>query len=165
MTDVVFTVEIDDETIEVVVDDPGIDVTVEADVAAIVAVGGPSGPAGQPGGVVERVTAAALSGHKLVVPLDDGTVNYGDSSNILHANRPVWLTTGAWGSGVTATLVAAGPVTEPSWNWTPGLPIWLGLNGALTQTIPVSAVFARQVARVINATTLEFTTQQPIMLA
>jgi hypothetical protein len=124
--------------------------------------GGP-GPAGQPGGTVQRVTAAALSGHRVVTPLNDGSVNYADATNPAHLSRPVWLTTSAWGSGVTATLISDGPITEPTWNWTPGQPIYLGANGVLTQTEAPGAVFVLIVAEVIDATTISFRPQVPIV--
>lgn len=128
----------------------------------VTATPGGQGPPGQPGGGVQRVTAQALSGHRLVAPLNNGTIDYADCTTAAHMNRPVWLTTGAWAAGVTATVVAAGPVTEPTWNWTPGQPIWLGLNGALTQTIPPTALFVRRVAKVIDATTIEFNVSDAI---
>jgi hypothetical protein len=126
--------------------------------------GGP-GPAGQPGGTVQRVTAAALSGHRVVTPLNDGTVDYADATNTAHAARPMWLTTSAWLQGATATLTAAGPVAEPTWSWTPGQPIYLGANGALTQTPIPGAAFVLIVAEVIDATTIEFRPQVPIITA
>lgn len=165
MAEILFAVEIDDESIEVTVDAPEIPISVGDPEATFITVAGEQGPPGPAGGVVQRIAAQALSGHRAVTPNNDGTVDYADASNAAHLNRPIWLTTGAWSSGALATLVAAGPVTEPTWNWIPGLPIWLGLNGALTQAIPGSAVCARQLARVINPTTIEFTTQQPIVLA
>lgn len=114
---------------------------------------------------MQRTTAAALSGHRVVTPLNDGTVNYADATNPAHAARPVWLTTGAWNSGVLATLTAAGVVSEPSWSWTPGQPIYLGTNGALTQTQAPGAAFVLIVAEVIDATTIEFRPQVPIITA
>lgn len=115
--------------------------------------------------VVHRTTAAALSGHMLVAPLDDGTVDYADCATLQHINRPIWLTTRSWSSGVVATLLFEGTIVEPSWTWTPGTPIFLGLNGVMTQTVPDGAMFSRQVATVIDATTIEFSVQPPIMLA
>lgn len=123
----------------------------------------PDEPATASESSIFMMTASALSGHSLVVPNDTGLVGYGDPTNINHSNRPVWLTTDAWVSGVIATLRVGGIVTEPSWNWTPGLPIWFGLNGQLTQTIPPEAVFIRRVAEVVEPTIIEFRPNQPIV--
>jgi hypothetical protein len=147
-----YTVTVPQRAATVITPSPSIQVTVSRSGAQ-----GPPGPPGvSGGGMVQLVTSTALSGHRLVVPRDDGKAEYADCATAAHISRPVWLTTGAWDSGVTATLVAQGIVTEPTWSWTPGQPIWLGLNGVLTQTIPGGALFIRRVAEVIDATTIEF---------
>ncbi|MBF6416983.1 LtfC-like domain-containing protein [Nocardia cyriacigeorgica] len=124
---------------------------------------GPPGPGGG-GGVVQAVTAHALSGHRLVTTTDSGLVEYADATNPAHQNRPVWITTGAWLAGVTATLTTAGLVTEPSWSWTPGLPILLGTNGFPVQTLPAGARFLRRVALPTHPDTIDFGPNQPVAL-
>lgn len=114
---------------------------------------------------VSRTTSGALSGHRLVVPMDNGQVEYADATVLDHHEKPVWLTTGAWGPGVNANLLAIGEVEEPSWTWSPDSPIWLGANGALTQTIPLGAMFIRKVAEVISPTAIYFAPQQPIVVS
>lgn len=127
---------------------------------------GDPGPPGPPGGaVIQRLTAHALGGHRLVVPTDAGTVEYADATNTAHINRPVWMTTAAWGSGVLADLVAIGFITEGTWAWTPGVPIFVGLAGMPVQTIPGSADYVRRVAHVVEPTIIDFGTSQPIDLA
>lgn len=131
----------------------------------LVPVPGGQGVPGASGGTVQAIAAAVLSGHRVVTPLNDGTVDYADATNTAHASRPMLLTTSAWNRGDLATLIFAGPVTEPSWNWTPGLPIYLGADGVLAQTVDLAAVFTLIVAEVINATTIEFRPQSPIITA
>lgn len=121
---------------------------------------GPPGPAGSELRI-DRHTDIVLNGHRAVVP-DGAGVAYADSSNPTHNHDPVWLTTDAWTAGSTASLLADGQTTEPSWNWTLNEPIFLGLNGTLTQTVPPSAVFIRQIAEVIDAQTIMFRPQLPI---
>lgn len=135
-----------------------------------IATPGPPGTPGTPGSgggaccTVEAVTGMVIGGHRLVVPNNVGEIVYADSENLAHLNRPIWLSTGAWGSGVVATVTSAGTVTEGSWNWTPGLPIWLGVNGQLTQTTPLGSQFIQRVATVITPTTIEYRPHQPITL-
>lgn len=138
-------------------------VTQSGSAVILVPLPGGQGPAGQPGGSVQRITAAVLSGHRVVAPLDDGTVGYADATNLSQLSRPMWLTTAAWNQGDLATLVSDGPVTEPSWNWTPGTPIYLGSNGQLSQTEAPDAAFTLIVAEVIDATTISFRPQVPIV--
>lgn len=114
---------------------------------------------------VERLTATTLSGHSCVTTDDIGALVYADCSDTSQVSRPFWMTTGAWSSGVLAQVLIEGVVTEPSWNWIVGNPIWLGLNGQLTQSIPPEAVFIRQLAEVIEPNTIAFRANQPIVLA
>lgn len=125
---------------------------------------GPPGPPGPPGGVVQAVAAHPLGGHRLVVPRDDGTVEYADATNQAHLNRPIWLTTSAWAAGATATLTAVGAVVEPAWAWTPGAPLLLGASGLMTHTLPGGAQFVRRVALPSAPSAIWFSPDQPIDL-
>lgn len=130
----------------------------------LVPVPGIPGPPGTPGGsslYIQRHTDIALSGHRAVVP-DGAGLAYADSSDLDHLHDPVWLTDAAWTSGATASVLAHGQLTEPTWNWTLDQPIFLGLSGALTQVIPPGAVFIRQLAEVVDAHTIMFQPQLPI---
>lgn len=128
---------------------------------------GPTGPSG-PGGFVllQREAATVLSGHRLVVPGDDGRVGYADNDDPDHLNRPVWLTRGAALAGAQVDLLALGELTEPSWAWIPGSAIYLGTAGGVTQTPPSSpsATFLLQVAMPTTPTTVFYNPKVPIVL-
>jgi hypothetical protein len=110
------------------------------------------------------VTAQAISGHSVVTLNNAGLMDYASANNLAHANRPLALTTGAWGSGVAASAALLGHITESTWSWTVGLPIWLGDTGLLTQALPNDSLFQRQIAEVINPTTIMFWAQYAIVL-
>lgn len=110
---------------------------------------GPPGPQGEPGAQgppgasaiagATRVTVTApaatvLSGHRAVRPRPDGTVAYADATDAAHLHGPLWVTIGAAAAGALVEMVTYGPLVEPSWAWTPGLPVFLAVAGALTQT-------------------------------
>lgn len=105
-----------------------------------VAAPGPQGPAG----VAEQIRAptltadGALSGHRAVRPTGAGTVEYAENQTAAHAHGPLWVTTAAAADGAPVTAIAYGTVTEPSWTWTAGQPVFLGAGGALTQTAPTA---------------------------
>lgn len=158
--------------IETAVDPFNVEVeSVESDVTfengapvILVATPGPPGVAGQSERLtLERTTSYALSGQRAVTTDDAGALVYASSGDLDHLSRPVWLTTGAWGPAVVATLTAEGQVTEPSWSWTPGEPIWLGINGVLTQTIPPGSLFIRELAEVIDPQSIVFRPESPIV--
>lgn len=115
---------------------------------------------------VQRVAHGALSGERVVCPLDSGEVIYGDDGDLTQINRPMWLTTGAWAPSALATLTAYGLVTESGWTWTPGLPLFLEDNGFMSQTPPTSATaaFSLQVGTAVTATSIFFNPSAPLEL-
>lgn len=101
------------------------------------------------------VAATALSGHRVVTPLTDGTIGYASNDNLAHVHAPLWITSGAVSSGGQVDALMLGAMVEPSWSWTPG-PVYLGTNGQLTQTPPTSpgAAFLAQVGTATAPTSL-----------
>lgn len=129
-------------------------------------IAGPPGPPGPAtGGIITRVAGTNLSGHRLVVPAADATVGYADNTNPAHLRLPVWLTTSAVVAGAPVDLLAEGEMTEPSWSWAPNSPLYLGIGGLMTQTVPVAPAFLLEVAVALSATTIHFDPQTPIRLA
>lgn len=102
------------------------------------------------------VASTVLSGHRAVTPAANGQVGYASNDNAAHLHAPLWITLGAASSGGEVQVMKAGPITEPSWTWTPGAPVYLGTNGTLTQTAPAlpGAVFLAQLGVATSATTL-----------
>jgi hypothetical protein len=116
---------------------------------------GPPGPPGPVGGNGLGTASRPLSGHRVVTALPDGSLDYASNDDPAHLAAPLWITTTAAGTGDEVAFVVVGPVTEPSWNWTPG-PVYLGANGVLTQTPPTApaAVFLAQIGFATSLTTL-----------
>lgn len=129
---------------------------------------GPPGPPGA-GGSTEAQTAIAavtLSGHRVVTPQADGSLIYADNATLSHRDRPLWVTMAAYSPGDTAEAISHGFVTEPTWNWSPGQ-VYLGADGALTQTPPTSptAAFLAAVGEATSPTGLFITRFPSITLA
>lgn len=125
---------------------------------------GPVGPPGQAGASYLTFTAdGALSGHRAVRPTTAGAVGYASSAVAADANSVLGITTGAAATGAAINVQASGEMTEVSWNWTPGLPVFLGTNGLLTQTPPVSG-FQLVLGVAISPTKLAINIKQPIVL-
>jgi hypothetical protein len=68
---------------------------------------------------------------------------------------------GAALEGDSVTIQALGLITEPSWQWIPG-PLWLGSNGVITQTIPVTGMQWR-LGTALTATTVLWEPDMPII--
>jgi hypothetical protein len=111
-------------------------------------------------GTTASVTAAtALGGHRVVTM--DG--NYASKDNSADKFSILGVTQGAVSSGHTTTATTFGAITEPTWTWTPGLPVFLGTNGLLTQTAPTTG-FRIIIGRAITATTMFVDISEPIVL-
>jgi len=110
--------------------------------------------------------AVALSGHRVVTPRPDGTLEYASNAVASHLHAPLWITQGAVTIGQSATVLAYGSLTESSWAWTPGGPLFLGADGLLTQIPPVApgALFSAQIGTATRATAAFFDRQPSIGL-
>lgn len=99
---------------------------------------GPPGPPGELGAAfVEFPAAIDLGGHR-AVRLLAGEAIYADHASIIDANVVLGITRGAAAAGAVAQIQFGGLMTEPSWSWTPDLPVFVGVAGVLTQTPPAS---------------------------
>lgn len=126
------------------------------------------GPAGPPGsGVsvsIDSTAATALGGHRLVRINASNEAGYATNTALDHCWQVVGMTAGAAASGAPVVVNLAGEVEEPSWSWTPGLPIFLGVDGQPTQVYPQSpALFALVVAVAVTATKVVMGIKQPII--
>ena len=129
-------------------------------------VAGPQGPPGAAGGAAAEYTAsAALSGHAVIAINSAGQAFYASSDQLSHALRVAGVSIGAAVLGDPISVVSAGLIVHGGWSWTPGSPVFVGLNGALTQSLPVGAVFSRVIGQAVSATGLLVDLQPPIVIA
>lgn len=130
---------------------------------------GPQGIQGESGGSTEMVTkiaAVSVGGHRVVILNAADQVEYADSHTIAHRDVVYGITTGAASIGSPAQIQRSGELVEPSWTWTPQLPVFLSVTGLLTQTAPASpAVFSRIVAFAVTATKIVIGLREPLTLA
>lgn len=161
------TAKVSAPTRSVSVTAPAISATARQNSVGVVAVRGPAGASGGSGvaAYLTALTAGPIGGHFVVTVDDTGHMVTASADDIEQAARPLAMTTGAWPAGDEATAQLMGLITEPSWNWIVGLPIWLGVNGLPTQILPPEAVFQRQVAEVVTPTTIFVDVKQAIVLA
>lgn len=103
---------------------------------------GPQGPPGESGGDSGRVTQIFsagndISGHR-VVSADSGVVRYASADKADTAYRIVGISTHAAATGGNIQILSAGPIEDVSFDFQPSLPIWLGLDGRLTQVFDLA---------------------------
>ena len=129
---------------------------------------GPVGPAGPiSNGQFAYTAGVPLSGHRVVTVDDNGQAIYANAATLSHMNKILGMTTGAASAASSVNVQLIGEFTEGSWNWSLNQPIYLGLNGALTQAVPEtpSSVFSIVVAFPISATKILLNLREPILIA
>lgn len=143
---------------------PHLAVTEPPRVAQVVAAGmrGPRGQDGANGGAVENFTAGAvISGHRMLSAAG-GLVVPADAASISSAESCVGLGLQAAAFGEPVSVLRFGRVTELTWSWAPG-PVYLGADGAMTQTPPDTGVLL-QVGQAFDSHTLDVRIGTPILL-
>lgn len=131
-----------------------------------VAVPGPMGGDGPPGASAQGnrsetavQAAVTLGGHKAVRGTPAGAV-YASAAILADLGTVIGVTTGAAAAGADVAVVSSGAIDEPSWAWAPG-PVWLGLDGNLTQ-IPPAGAFVQQIGVAVGPTRLIVSLGPPI---
>jgi len=89
---------------------------------------------GGSGSQVTKVADVDLGGNRVVIITATG-VDYADSSNQAHVDLVLGLTNSAALVAESVIITTNGEVVEPSWSWSLGN-VYVGVNGALTQTVP-----------------------------
>lgn len=126
---------------------------------------GAPGVAGSDGGATQTAHAdVAIGGHR-VICVDDGLTMYADCTQIAHALTVMGMSIAAVSAGDDVPFVRSGAVTEPSWSWTLDQPVYLGVNGTLTQVLPGNAAFSLVVGFPVTATKLFVSIREPIVLS
>lgn len=106
--------------------------------------------------------AIALSALR-VVTVESGQWVYASSGQVSHGNRAIALLQTATNQGGLTKALLQGLVADANWNWMVDQPIYLSLNGLLTQAEP-SAQFLRVVAFAISPRQIFFNPQEVIFL-
>lgn len=142
----------------------------EAPLEVELGVPGPPGPQGLPGpagGLVMAFTATTpIGGHRMLALNAANEVVYASADVPGDAVRIIGMSLNAAVAGGALSVQRAGEVEESSWNWVVTLPVYLGLNGLLTQIPPASplADFSLIVGFPTAATRLFLAVREPIIL-
>lgn len=119
-------------------------------------------PDGQGETSVFLKAAQNLSGHRAVKATPAGA-DYASCDVADDANSLIGITTGAAVGGELAKIQTDGELSEPSWSWIVGKPLFCGLNGMLTQTSPVAG-YSLIVGIAIEPSSILISVKQPIVL-
>jgi hypothetical protein len=129
---------------------------------------GSIGPAGPPGaGISVQVglpTRSPISGQRVLTVDNDGYAIHADRTIIDHMTKIVGVSTHAVTDNGFVQITSSGYLEESTWNWAPNDPVFLGLNGELTQAIPTSG-FMIIIATVLSPTKLLINMKEPIIIS
>ena len=125
---------------------------------------GPTGPQGLPGSAVSSYVAnTELSGHIAVVLDSLGQALPADAATAAHF-AVAGVTVGSAVPGDPVTVVTTGVVEHGGWTFTPGAPVFLGLAGAIAQTLPPTAVFSKVLGVAVSPTRISINFQPAIFI-
>lgn len=99
--------------------------------------GGYQGPPGIPGASTQFeyvVTGQVVGGNRAVTTNSSGQLIYPDLTS--ETSRVYGVTTQSAQQGELVQVQITGTQTEPSWSWDVTKPIFVGINGTLTQVTP-----------------------------
>jgi hypothetical protein len=142
-------------------------VTRQANVVGVASTG-VQGPQGERGLSAEaagltRTADGALGGHRIVRSTGAGTAGYASADNPLHGDDTLGMTTGAAGDGAAVTIQTGDSIAMDGWAWTPGEPVFLGLDGQPTQQVNYEGfAFVQAIGFASDATTLVLQLQPAI---
>ena len=111
---------------------------------------------------VSFVASTALGGHR-AVRMSGGSLVYADNTEISDAALVLGITLNSAAPGELVQIQQAGFIEESSWSWTPDQPIFLSVNGLLTQATPVAG-FSLLLAIAISPTLIQLGIKMPIIL-
>lgn len=119
--------------------------------------------------LLQPLTAAsALSGHRIVRTDAEGRALYASNDEAADTGRALGMTTGAAEPLAAVQVLLQGVWREPTWAWDPSRPVYLGVEGALTQEAPTKAGgahFLQIVGVPLSPTRLYLDIRQAVVLA
>jgi hypothetical protein len=128
-----------------------------------VVIPGPQGPAGDTTIILPAGTA--VSGHR-VIAWENGEARHADPTVLTDGRRVIGVSLNAALTGDPVTVRQSGLVVDASLALVPGLPVFLGPDGALLQTPPTApgAAFQLRIGSALSPDTLLVRISQPISL-
>lgn len=139
--------------------------TTELDVITSPSTGDSGGSSGGNGSLTVYTAGEVISPLRVVRINDDGDLVLVARMPEPESLAPLGIAVQAAQAGATVTVRTAGALSDPSWRWTPGLPVLLGLDGQLTQSQPPGLRYLVVVAYAIDADTIVIRIGPPIRLA
>lgn len=116
---------------------------------------------------VRKIAAAPVVKHRVVHAVNSTQAEHADNSVEDHGDSLLGIANSAAAAGAFFNVQTSGPLTDASWAWTPEEPIWVGADGALTQSPPdddPGVAFSARVAFALTSTQIFIGLEEPVYL-
>ena len=105
--------------------------------------------------VTRKAATGAISALRVVCTDSASDLQYCDGDDAGHSGHALGVSLTAVGAGGgIVNVVTAGRMADALWSWTPGLPVYCGADGVLTQDPEAPDAFVQQVAVADSATSI-----------
>lgn len=108
----------------------------------------------------------AISGHDInghrIVRIDDGVAHYANNSDVELPHSAVGMTIMSTLKDHETQIQVSGDITEPSWNFDSGKPVFLHMNGEISTNCPDTG-YVQIIGTTITNNTISINIQQPII--
>lgn len=132
------------------------------DIGLFEALRGPEGPASEG---EKYIASTNISGHKVLAVDSSLEAILADCTNIGHFNAIAGISDSATMIGNYVYPKTSGHLSLIGWSLIPGNTVYLGENGTIVQTIPVSALFVKVLGVAVSSDTILINIQQSIRLS
>lgn len=99
---------------------------------------------------ITKFAGETIAANKAVIA-DGNTIYLASSSDVTHMDRVIGISVTSALTGEPVTVQTFGELYEAGWSWDDSKPLWLSIDGELTQTAPVTG-FNCVVGSAIDAT-------------
>jgi hypothetical protein len=163
----VVTIDWDAPSVSFAQDPPQLDLNWPTTVEIPLGVG-IQGPAGRDGSFTLTLLSGTTLGSGRVAVSIAGALVYADSADAAQLSLPIYLTLGSsTGPGQEVPVLPLGVYNDGAWSLVPDGVLYVGRNGALTQTVPSAAAgdaYLRAVGQATDTDTIFFEPQPAIRL-
>jgi hypothetical protein len=104
--------------------------------------------------ISEGASSAQTIAYRAITTDQLGQIIHADSNTLAHADVVLGVSINAANSDGLVRYVTAGQLTNPSWNFTPTQPIFLGPDGQLTHN-PNTGIVQSRIGYALTATTIQ----------
>jgi hypothetical protein len=101
-----------------------------------------------------------VSGHRAIMVAEDGSATHADPA---HATSFIGISKHAAAAEQPVDVAMRDTLTESSWAWVPGQPVYFVADGVLTQTIPVD-IAVTPIGVAVSATSILISRDSPVFL-